>query len=477
MQLTPYAVPDLVFSEMKFLQNEHGGHETSAKGPNYKKKRKKDRAQAKEEDISTFFTSARSTLADVDSKIQTKTEQQAPTTLASKTGCCERMRERSKVSDSTPLTAGSAGKTSHLRLGSRGPLEGSSCISGSVSVRVPSPAPGHQGNTYTVQQKQSNFSRGNVNDAPYTAETPGRQRVTSSEVREPLTAAAMRFRFPSVASLPPGHSRSQSLPQRSSSPQRSNHMDRVLGCRTTAGVPSVTSIPPVLRTCCSDEFQKLPRADGPRGLRSIVAPCANDSIASINKRAPNNSASKSFSHESPSGSSSLGGVLQHCNDASQAQLHRIAPRQIHNATTRSTPEVHDTVWQSGQRSYQSNAHPSTVRFPAPHAQQFRRSNFSGRSIYMQQEQQQHLPVHINLEGDYPPPNADTVDQGHAGGTRLLDQEELDGFSENLESGGLIRDFDDEIAGLGYVADDIKPTRGPVHTDFVAPGFWRPNKLY
>ncbi|KAF1989562.1 hypothetical protein K402DRAFT_326571, partial [Aulographum hederae CBS 113979] len=56
-------LPDLVFSEMHFLQKRDHNDEQSKHGP-VKKSRKKDAEQAKQEDISAYFASKRPPLAE-----------------------------------------------------------------------------------------------------------------------------------------------------------------------------------------------------------------------------------------------------------------------------------------------------------------------------------------------------------------------------------------------------------------------------
>lgn len=57
-------VPDLVFSEMKFLQKEKDQPESALPQSVPKKKRKKDHVNTKEDEISAFFTAVRPALAE-----------------------------------------------------------------------------------------------------------------------------------------------------------------------------------------------------------------------------------------------------------------------------------------------------------------------------------------------------------------------------------------------------------------------------
>ncbi|KAJ4345250.1 uncharacterized protein N0V89_011380 [Didymosphaeria variabile] len=66
------SLPDLVFSEMKFLQKHKDKTGVGPLSGSPKKQRKKDQAHAKEEEISAYFTSVRPALAEQELNIQTK---------------------------------------------------------------------------------------------------------------------------------------------------------------------------------------------------------------------------------------------------------------------------------------------------------------------------------------------------------------------------------------------------------------------
>ncbi|KAI4917660.1 uncharacterized protein J4E92_009054 [Alternaria infectoria] len=98
-------LPDLVFSEMKFLQQHKDEPEPVPRTDASKKKRKKDNEQMKEGEISAFFTSAQPALADKD----TNTLPQHPVPKAKR-----RRRDQSSVDDIAIPTVEATGQASYL---------------------------------------------------------------------------------------------------------------------------------------------------------------------------------------------------------------------------------------------------------------------------------------------------------------------------------------------------------------------------
>ncbi|KAI4948730.1 hypothetical protein J4E86_008079 [Alternaria arbusti] len=96
-------LPDLVFSEMKFLQQHKDEPEPVPRTEASKKKRKKDNEQMKEGEISAFFTSARPALVDKD----TNTLPQHPVPKAKR-----RRRDQSSADDTAIPTVEATGQAS-----------------------------------------------------------------------------------------------------------------------------------------------------------------------------------------------------------------------------------------------------------------------------------------------------------------------------------------------------------------------------
>ena len=439
---------------MKFLRNDHGGKDRTTQASDAKKKRKKDHARTKEEDISAFFTSVQSALADTNSKTMAKNKHLlVNTSVATKADRPRRTREPSNVPDKAVPTVESESKASKLGYGSRGPRhESTSYFSWSEPVRAPSITLVRPKSTSTVHRKRLDLSNREILEIPYGGHTAVRQQTLSSIRRVPTATTADRVRVSSVAPMPSGLSRSHSLPQRSSSPRRPNLVDR-------AGT-SPSSIPPALRTRVNAEHQSIPMAEG-----SIRTSYTNGDAVSAQGRVSTDVAN-------PQQSFSLGEVLQNCNDMSQAERGRVPSRRDYRVEAHFLSRPPDTNRQARCVSYQRTAQAPTVRFVAPDAQPSRPPNFSGPSFYTQQEHRQRLPVQFDLEENGDCQHSDVVGQGYIGENDLLDQGD---FEPVLY--GIMADLDDDCKGPGYVVDGTEQMPEPEYTRVVGAGFWRPNKLY
>ncbi|KAF3033595.1 hypothetical protein E8E11_000839 [Didymella keratinophila] len=109
-------LPDLVFSEMKFLRNNDGRKDHTTQAPDAKKKRKKDHARNKEEDISAFFTTAPPALADTDANAQAKSRRPTGVPAGSKADRRRPVRDLSRAPESAIPIVDSEGKASYLGL-------------------------------------------------------------------------------------------------------------------------------------------------------------------------------------------------------------------------------------------------------------------------------------------------------------------------------------------------------------------------
>ncbi|KAF2627751.1 hypothetical protein BU25DRAFT_448249 [Macroventuria anomochaeta] len=472
-------LPDLVFSEMKSLRTDHGANDHTTQASDAKKKRKKDHARTKEEDISAFFTSIRPALADTDENILAKSGHPTTNTfVATKADRPGRTREPSNVPDTAVPTVESKGKVSYLGFGIRGLRhESTSYFSWSESIRAPSITPVRPKTMSTVQKKRLDSSNQDVAEDLHGRHTAVRQSILSSVMREPPTATAERFRVSSTAPIPSGLSRSQSLPQHSSSPRRPNLVDRALHRRMTEHVTSPSSTLPVLQAGVNAEYPAIPITEGSRSGRTIRTSYASENAVLGQGRTSTDVARRLVSYESRQQPSSLAGVLQHCNDAHQVECRQATSRRSRHAEAPFSPAPYDIIQQTGRTSYQRTTPAPTVRFLAPEAQPSRLPNFSGPSFYAQQEHRQHLPVHFNLEEDSGYQHPDIVDKEYIGAADLLDQEDFEGLPGEPVSCAMMNGFDDDMGGLDYVGDGVEQMQEPEHTNIVAPGFWRPNRLY
>ncbi|XPS70900.1 hypothetical protein M3J07_003101 [Ascochyta lentis] len=470
-------LPDLVFSEMRFLRTDYVGDEHSAQATDGKKKRKKDHAQAKEEDISAFFTSIRPALANVAANQLANGARPMVIAPAAKTDRRELVREEPTVLDAAVRTASPEDRVSYLWSASRRPRrESTSYVSWSESFRAPSTTPGHRERTPAVHGERLGPSyRGRKERRQRHASL--RRLGTSSIVREPIVAVTEQARGSLVAPLHSGFSRLRSLPRRSSPPSRSISVDQVVTRRTTEDGPLLSSIWPVLRSVGNRDSQEHPVIGDSRSVRSIATSYASESAVLTQKQMSEKAATTFVNRQSPQESSSLGGILQYCNNSSYAERPRTAPRRSHNVGMRFSPDLRDAARQSRQRAHGRTTQLATIALLAPDMQSRQVGNFSGPGLYAQQEQRQHLAVPFHVEEEHGLQLAYSGGQGPASEVRFSAQGDVESVSEEPVSYGTMEELDgedDEVAGLVYAAGDVEAVHG---TRITSSGFWRPNKLY
>lgn len=238
-------VPDLVFSDMKFLQNHHGRNDHNTQTPDAKKKRKKYPERMREEDISSFFTTARP-LADTDGNIQTQSRRPTVSSAGAKVKSPRPMGDSFKA-HAVPA-AEPRGKTSYPSVGSKGQRsEGNSYFSWSESLRGSSITPGRPRETLIDNNERVDAYNGKTKEAMRGRSAAGHQEAPSSIIRDCVTAAPNRLRLSSAISVPAGLSRSQGMSNPSSPPRRSNLVDGAVNRHTDEGVTSPSSTPSILQ--------------------------------------------------------------------------------------------------------------------------------------------------------------------------------------------------------------------------------------
>ncbi|KAJ4338852.1 hypothetical protein N0V95_007950 [Ascochyta clinopodiicola] len=106
-------------------------------------------------------------------------------------------------------------------------------------------------------------------------------------------------------------------------------------------------------------------------------------------------------------------------------------------------------------------------------------NFSGPGLYAQQEQRQHLLMPFGSEEEYRAQDLNTVGRGYKGESGFSIQEDVERFSEEPVSYGSMEESnaDGGVVGLDRVVDEVEQVQRLGSVDFVASGFWRPNRLY
>lgn len=473
-------VPDLVFSEMRFLHQDHGRNENDAQGPDAKIKRKKDHARTKEGDISAFFTSVRSVPPDTTGNKLTKGGRRTTDTLATTTSRNDRDRERqrSAVLDTTNSTVELGTTASHLDLGNRQARCGSiSSISWSESLRAPTTPPGRRDLPPAVHGDRLDPSNQEKEETQHVRHASAREHAQSMGCK--LIGAVMdQSRLSSVAPMQLGLSKSQSSPQHPSSPPWRRSVDRAAKCLSVEGAASRSSMPPTLRAHGFVESQGFALPGVPASVRSLVTLYTNESAVTADNRAREDSARRLVPHRSSLASSGLSEVLRRCSHTSQAQRQRTAPGTDEDAEMRYASGLHEITQQSRRGSYEGTAKIPTVRFPVPDTSLLQRPNFSGPSFYAQQRQRQHCPADFDIEGEHELQCPDILGQNSSGKSGLSNQEHFEGLSEEPVLWGRMEGFDDDdVAGLVSGVDGFDHVRGAGHVNVAPSGFWRPNKLY
>ncbi|KAF2437369.1 hypothetical protein P171DRAFT_400076 [Karstenula rhodostoma CBS 690.94] len=459
-------LPDLVFSEMRFLQKHKGKAEVGPPPGSPRKKRKKDQAHVKEDEISAYFTSVRPTLAEQDLNVHTKKPSHRKLRDASRS-----LRQPSSVVDQAILTVEPADQTSYPGSGGRGPRhESGSYVSWPESVRVPSLTPAHGRVEAAKSSGQLDSTRGGRTGNNVGGEVLHSPPIPPITTRHLVDNIGGRFQ---VSSLPPTNerlSRSHSLPQHTSSPRRINLVDRAARRRTLEDVASPSSMPPFVSTH-SGHRRHIPASRGHTHCVQPPDPTVHRDVSLDHETEP-------LAHDDlgQHTSSSLGRILQECNTAfhekriAEALQHKSQgpyPRVPVQSNMRQTPEAYPTVRRIPSVRF---AGVDELYYPAV-------PKVAGPSLYERQEEELygHADQLFYEEGALPPPQ-DMHDV-------YFDEEAFD-YAE--------QDWDDEaeLADDGVGADppvneaDVHHLDGNIadrvhgRAGIVAkPGFWRPHKLY
>jgi hypothetical protein len=467
-------VPDLVFSEMKFLRNNNRGKDHTTQAPDTKKKRKKDHTRTKEEDISAFFTTARPALADTDGDAQAKSRRTTVTPARSKAECPRPTRDTSRAPGTAIPAVDSEGQASYLGYGSRGPRhESTSCFSWSESIRAPNTTPGKPMDASTDQDKHVDAGNRDSDQAPLGRSTPDHHKMPSSVMGDRVIATSNQFQMSSVAPVPSGMSRSQSLPHPFSPPRRPSLVNQAINCYTHEDLTSPSSMRPVLQGYPRAGHQEEPTTEG-----SIRTPYISEMTESMRRRTSIAALRDQSAHERPRRLVEPGGTLRHYEETSAASQE--VPTRRDRCTEAQPPaRPFDTDQRSRRILSRRTVEVPTVRFAVPDARSSRLPNFSGPSIYVQQERRQLLPVSLSFDddGDYDYPDGDGCGQEYISDAGMLDHEDFEQLPDEQLPYGLMEELNDDGEGLDYVADGGQQVQEPEHTSVVTPGFWRPNRLY
>ena len=462
---------------MKFLQRNKGRPEANQLPGSPRRKRKRDQAHAKEEEISAYFTSVRPALVEQNSKIQAK---EGSHQKLQGNSCSE--RERSSVRNAI-LTVEPADKVSCLGFGDRGPQhESESYISWSESIRPPSTTPAclrldAVGSTSQLGSKPDGQEAGNTLSGKMLHSRPAPPTVTPHLTND----NGGRFQVSSLPLRSDRISRSQSLPQQTSSPHRINLVDRAARRRALDTAASPSSMPPFVSTHSDHRHRQnyLRRVPAVRETRDHSVFIQKPELTRPRVNHPKRKTQYSTNEESnQQTSSSLGHILQDCNTAFHKRRKGEGPRAYCRGSSPDVP-VQSILRSNSQLCAHIRTMP-TVRFAdVERVDRSKAPALYGPSIYGQQEQRQFHVAPQTLHSGYVLPSHADLQDGYFGDEELNCEEEAREEEAELE----VYDFDlpmmyepnpqqveDTFAENTYGMRD----RG---NGVAKPGFWRPHKLY
>jgi hypothetical protein len=461
-------VPDLVFSEMKFLQKRD--EPNLLPQPDVPKKRKRDYVRTKDGEISNFFTSGCPESAE-----QTENKHSSHTSIQ-KTK--RRHRDQASMTGVAVPMVEEADQESLLGDGSRYPRhESTSYVSWSESIRAPSTAPARP-------RADDDISHGQHDPGSYKhcesktdrGESPSIRPALPPVAKQPTDDISGRFRVSSLAPSYSRISRSQSCPQHSSSPQRLNLVDRSTKLQSADTACSPSSMPPAVPPNPSTDTG--PRLSGrfSNNVRPETFPDLRRQTCAVSQHEKLDDQNQGY-EEDVETSSDLGRVLQVCKDALYKQDWADIPQRSLVRSPEPSLPTQPARRQCGTSSHTQAHRIPTVRFAEPPGQYQAQSTFARPGIYEQQEQDA-CPV-WNVSGS----------EGIGDDPWACGQEYMDEHGGEYYDGG---DWDDMLeqamphgsghmnemcmAGGAFAVDDVREDLQPGN-DVVAPGFWRPNKLY
>lgn len=463
---------------MKFLRNRDDGQENAAHTLQANKKRKKDSAQTKAEDVSAFFTSTQPALAKSPSNIAPQGEHQSPNPpTVRNTGRATWMQEAIVEPVATGPNANLEDGALHHRTSSRGTgHKSTSYFSWSDSLRPPSAASTEAEAFQIVSRHCLEDSKQAPVEGQYVRCVTFSQPNLLSVNRNASAISADRMRVSSAASALFERSRPHRPPQHSSSSSSpgARLVTRAADYHTTESGNLPSSMLPIVRSGAAAERMTFPMTEPAWGRscrKESAARAARLDLADIATQrleTCGNSHVPASMTEGP----------RHCDDVFLTQSgHAPTQAALHDGD-HSADRQPNTVRQAEGITYRGNVQRPTLRFLAPNMQRSRVPSFSCPSLYVQQEQMKHMRARVNVdEGD---------DAWHAGSaynqqTRQSDlvfQGEYDGISSGSvpwDTGEDMEDVGRET--LGHVAGTAERVQGREHTGVARTGFWRPQRLY
>ncbi|KAH8732791.1 hypothetical protein GQ44DRAFT_5113 [Phaeosphaeriaceae sp. PMI808] len=456
-------LPDLVFSEMKFLQKEKDKPEPVPEPDIAQKKRKRDHKDSKEGEISAFFTSVRPVLAEQDNNAQIN-HIRANVDRNAEAGCREQQRSP-KPSGVVP-TIELPGEGSYSGFGSKKPRhESTDYVSWSDSVQSPRKISQHTEHVPIAEKKKYKSLKQHGGISKSGSEIAGpKYPVLPSVSRHRASESMELFK---VSPEGPSHQRicrSHSYPQQSSSPQKVNP---AISFDSPSPIPAVVPARvSVERQSYRDETNSLPTKSDKNasthtknnsgGQRNVPVAGTNDACVKLHL------------------SSDLGEIIQQCNRIFDGRHLAIIPPRRH-------PTFPNVTQNNSEASRHTHLDMNCIsrRVPTVHFADIDKSsptipNFLGHSIYEEQAQRQRWPVLIRFDGDRALENINLVQQEYEAHPQsiLPTAPGRDGYFEEPVA---FDEWDDDAGEQDTFEGSVHDMRS--EKGIVAARFWRPNRLY
>jgi hypothetical protein len=459
---------------MKFLQKDKDPSEPILQQGAAKKKHKIGQIHTKEGEISAFFTCVRSARAEKDGEFLAGKTREDHATIA-ETDRCE--RDHSQKSSGVVPTIEKPTNGAYLGFRSRGPRhESTSHMSWSESNRAPDMAShrltfSHDHNEPSTHPSMTSATSGaeNIGFQPlvHPPNNVEREDANTEHILASLT-------IPSQRTLPIF----QSHPQHMSPSRKVNLVERTTMSKVVGSVTSPSSMPP-----CVPGHASIEPLDSKIRVSAQVKD--NEEVPCLEERSTLNDQGSTVQIEydqtqpEQNPSSDLGRIIQHCNQTFREQ------RRANASCQRS--HISGTSDEGTALSMQARSVPSPerrrrpiVRFSGIEMLSPITPTIAGVSLHQQQAARHRtlLPT-VLKEEDFPEDSALT---GQELSCRLDDifyneQEwEEQGGAPYYEENG--EDMTESVFDVGQCrASDSFVQRLPSDNSVVAPGFWRPNRLY
>ncbi len=454
---------------MKFLQKQRDEKEPEShlKVQSTSKRRKRDRSHSKNEEISTFFASRQLVPTEKSTNTVPRKIRQKESTVTNSKQLEREQLPRSQINIPSD-------KASSVKARSKYQLHGStSYVSWSESSRAPHLPPVHCRTKQRVHSSQLDSHNGCMGNVSTDERSTSWKRSTPPVPVEKNIAGTLQL--PTLPSVTPSQrriSRSQSCPQRSSSPRRlnlDNSHNEAIKPRKTELRPSPASLPAYIPAQSKHIAKQVQIASSFGRSEPVGAPLLDDSNLSNHRHA---TLDKEVEHASVdrSNSSDLWRVVQQCNTALQE---RRQPRKVGEQCPRinSTIRLEDHELDNNIESVLTLYGLSRLRSAENEKCPSVLPNFVGPGIYEEQAQRIQLPLEsLSTEKIINGHHLDELEHlSMANGLEYVDQ----GWDESHwkpipeEARRRIETYDLEDSYSGE----------PTSLQLAPPGFWRPNRLY